>query len=32
MRLDEDDFGGFRERLAGAMARVDALLGGSSLG
>ena len=32
MCLDEDDFGGFRERLADAMARVDALLGGSSPG
>jgi len=31
MRLDEDDLDGFRERLADAMARVDALLGGPSL-
>jgi len=30
MRLDEDDLDGFRERLADAMARVDALLGGPS--
>jgi hypothetical protein len=30
MRLDEHDLQGFRERLADAITRVNALLGGSS--